>query len=332
MSGSRKCAPCCGEEPDPPTEECGCDGPVYVSVNSANATWSIVVCEASPDSCIGENWAGKGVEWTIESRFYDLAFECVPPVDSTPAFWQMKDYADHPTQFTFAVALSGDSFDFNPDMEDGEACSDTWSPAGSMDLTFESDDLPDGVSIERWEGTIRNRFLFGYPDERAVLDVDIRIRVTDRFDDWTSLVLNFSTFQREVVPNNPQLVFRIRILAVADTVFGPDDCPTDLVWTDHQIFSFTVEGIPMDPTYAEGGGQFANGSWVVPPDGGPDCETLCDTPPYPDEAWGCGGGTTSWLDLLTGSDTGISTTGIRYASWDDPTMTILDYETAPAFP
>jgi len=332
MSGSRKCAPCCGEEPDPPTEECGCDGPVYVSVNSANATWSIVICEASPDSCVGEDWAGKGVEWGVESRFYDLAFECVPQVDSTPAYWQLKDYADHPTQFTFALSLTGDSFDFAPGGFSSETCTDTWSPSGSMDLTFESDDLPDGVEIEAWTGTIRNEFVFDLGVDRAVMRVTLQIRVSDRFDDWTSLVINPFTFQREVIPQNPQLVFRIDLYVVADKVFGPDDCPTDLVWTDRRIFSFQVAGIPFDPIYADDGGQFANGSWVVPPDTGPDCETLCDSFPDPAESWGCGGALTSWLDLMTGSDTNIYTNGIRYASWDDPTMSVLSTETAPPFP
>lgn len=333
MSGARRC--CCTGAVDPPTTECGCDGPIYVSVNGANASWSIVICEATPNSCVGENWAGKGVEWNIESRFWDLRFECVPS-PSVPDYWEITPYADHPVQFTFAVALTGDDFEFDADGFASETCTETWTPAGSMDLTFVTDDLPDGVTIEKWVGTIRNEPVFGFGD-RAVMRLDIRIRIADRFDDLTSLIVNPFTFKREVIPRNPQLEFHITAILVADKVFGPDDCPTDLVWNAHPtgFLVFYLYGTPLGQAYASyprDENSLNNGTWVVPPDLGPDCETLCDTFPYPTEEWGCGGALTSWLDLMTGSYTNLFTTGIRYASWDSPSLTVLDYETAPPLP
>ena len=330
MSGKRRCQPCCGGSDPPVSEECGCDGPLFLSITSANATWSAHVCDVSTAACTSGDWSGNGVSWTIESRFHDLSFVC-NDASPTNIFWEIRQPEDFPVQFTFDLSLSGDDFPFNPERDDGEACTDTWTPAGAMSLTFESDDLPDGVSIEKWQGTIRNETVFGYPDDRAVMRVSLRIRAVDLFDDWTSLVIDPFTALLTVVANNPQIVFRIDLVIVADKVFGVDDCPSDLDWSDIQSLSFQVEGVPFTPVYARLPTEpFGAPSWADFM-ALPDCDTMCDTPPYAAGVQGCGGGSSNF-DLFTGSNTGVLYTFYQYASWDTPLVTLLDYETAPPFP
>ncbi len=327
MTAKRRCPPCCGEEDDPPPEECGCDGPLYFTATNINATWSYHICEG-PDSVCNpdESWAGNSITWTVESGFADIRFECSEIGSSGTYEWAIVGPGDYPAYFRLVVSLSGDDFPFAANSD--EPCDETYVPAGSMDVTFYSDDLPDGVTIEKWEGTIRNEFWFPAGASVAVMRVSIRIRFTDLFDDWTSLTPQYPAFDSlGVINQNPQIVWHINIIRVSDTTFGTDSCPKDLTWSD-AVVNYMLVGIPGDPIYSPEGGQFNNpASWISPPETPPDCETICDTFPYPAGSTGCGGASGDFAEF-TGSME-IPTVGYRTSSWDTVTYTLLDLPTAP---